>query len=116
MDSSPLSRTRVYGLRWICLVPGRFCPAIGQRQKCMHFCYNRQQICLFASMIAALQKAYPRLAALLGTPATTPEPRSKPVLNEVESPIWSNDGRSEEAKRAEAEAQRVLKQALEVAS
>ena len=82
----------------------------------MHFCCHRQQICLFASMIAALQKAYPRLAALLGTPATTPEPRSKPVLNEVESPIWSNDGRSEEAKRAEAEAQRVLKQALEVAS
>ena len=72
-------------------------------------------------MISVLQKAYPRLAALLSSrgneqPAETDQPQPNSAAEEATGASWSNEPILTDAQRAEQAAQRVLSHFFEVAT
>src|SRR5580765_949509 len=72
-------------------------------------------------MISVLQKAYPRLAALLSprgndVPAETDQPQSNATVEGGAGASWSSDPILTDAQRAEQAAQRALNHFFEIAT
>ena len=121
-NPAPKSR-QSYRSRRVAVIP---CPVfIHSLDKCekMHALrLNRQQTCSLLDMISALQKAYPRLAALLNpksndSAAETPQSDSQPAFQKAPSGSWSTSQAvlSRQPSAAEQENQRTVKQFFEVA-